>query len=207
VSTSNPPYPEDFAEDFRETLAFHGHLCLDIAVGYRVAKAAVAAAQAAGADPTNLVAVVGNDTCAVDAIQRVTGCTFGKRNLVPRLSGKPVYVLQDAATGVGVRLYVHFWQAFDADGSFRAAMRAAKSGKLDAAGQAKFQADQEALIRRILEMPDADLFTLRPVHAPPPPRSGGFDAAPCAGCGEHVKRTMLVDGRCAECRSEITYSG
>jgi formylmethanofuran dehydrogenase subunit E len=203
VSAPDAPYPDDFAE----TLAFHGHLCLDIAVGYRVAKAALAAARAAGADPANLVAVVGNDTCAVDAIQRITGCTFGKRNLVPRLSGKPVYVLQDAATGAGVRLYVHFWEGFDADGAFRTAMRAAKSGKLDAAGQEEFRADQEALIRRILAMPDADLFSVRPVHGPPPPRSGGFDSAPCAGCGEHVKLALLVDGRCAECRSEMTYSG
>lgn len=198
------PYPEDFAE----ALKFHGHLCLDIAVGYRVAKTALAAAREAGADPANLVAVVGNDTCAVDAIQRVLGCTFGKRSLVPRLTGKPVYVIQDAATGVGVRVYVRFWEAFDAeDGGFRAAMRAAKSGRLDAAGQRKFQADQEALIARILAMPDAELFTLRPVHAPPPPRSGGFESEPCAACGEHVKLGMLVDGRCAECRSEMTYSG
>jgi len=201
---STTPYPDDF----KEALAFHGHLCLDIAVGYRVAKAALAAAREAGADPANLMAVVGNDTCAVDAIQRVLGCTFGKRNLVPRLTGKPVYVIQDAATGVGVRVYVRFWEAFDAaDGGFRAAMRAAKSGKLDAAGQRKFQADQEALIARVLAMPEAELFTLRPVHGPPPPRSGGFESEPCATCGEHVKLGMLVDGRCAECRSEMSYSG
>jgi len=197
------PYPKDFAE----ALAFHGHLCLDIAVGYRVAKAALAAAQEAGANPANLVAVVGNDTCAVDAIQRVLGCTFGKRSLVPRLTGKPVYVVQDAGTGVGVRIYVRFWEGFDPDGTFRASMRAAKSGRLDADGQAAFQAEQEAVIRRILEMPDAELFTLRPVHKAPPPRSGGFESEPCAECGEHVKAGMLVDGRCAECRSEMTYSG
>jgi len=203
VSAPGESYPDDFAE----TLAFHGHLCLDIAVGYRVAKAALAAAREAGADPSNLVAVVGNDTCAVDAIQRVLGCTFGKRNLVPRLTGKPVYVLQDAKSGVGVRAYVHFWEGFDPDGSFRASMRAAKSGKLDAEGQEKFRAEQDAVIRRILEMPDAELFTLRPVHKPPPPRSGGFESEPCAECGEHVKLGMLVDGRCGECRSEMSYSG
>jgi formylmethanofuran dehydrogenase subunit E len=202
VSAPAPKYPEDFGE----ALAFHGHLCLDIAVGYRVAKAALAAAREAGADPANLVAVVGNDTCAVDAIQRVLGCTFGKRSLVPRLTGKPVYVIQDAATGVGVRIYVRFWEGFDADGSFRASMRAAKSGKLDAAGRKAFQAEQEAQIARVLALPDAELFTLRAVHAPPPPRSGGFESEPCAACGEHVKLGMLVDGRCAECRSEMTYT-
>jgi formylmethanofuran dehydrogenase subunit E len=196
------PYPEDF----ERALAFHGHLCLDIAVGYRVARTALAALAGVVDDPKALVATVGNDTCAVDAVQALTGCTFGKRNLVPRLTGKPVYVIQDAATGAGVRIYVRFWEGFDPDGTFRAAMRAAKSGKLDAEGRKAFQAEQDAQIARVLALPDAELFTLRPVHGPPPPRSGGFESEPCAACGEHVKRGLLVDGRCAECRSEMTYT-
>jgi len=187
--------------DFADALAFHGHLCLDIAVGYRVALAALAAMEPlVGDDPKALVATVGNDTCAVDAVQALTGCTFGKRNLVPRLTGKPVYVWQHARTGEGIRIYVHYWEKFDADDDFRQRMRAFRDGRMTPEQAAAFEADHQALIDRILTMPEADLFTLTRIQAPPPPKSGGFEARPCAACGEHVKVGMLVDGRCAECR-------
>lgn len=194
--TDAPEYPEDFAR----TLAFHGHLCLDIAVGYRVAKAALTALAGVVDDPRALVATVGNDTCAVDAVQALTGCTFGKRNLVPRLTGKPVYTWQHQGTGHGVRIYVHFWEGFDADGGFRGRMRAFKDGRLAPEDAAAFEAEHAERIARILAAPDAELFTLRRITAPAPPKSGGFDARPCAACGEHVKASMLVDGLCAECR-------
>jgi formylmethanofuran dehydrogenase subunit E len=192
-----PDYPEDFAR----TLAFHGHLCLDIAVGYRVAKAALAAMEGVVDDPKAMVATVGNDTCAVDAVQAVTGCTFGKRNLVPRLTGKPVYTWQHQGTGEGVRIYVHFWEAFDADGDFRGRMRAFKNGRLSPEAAAAFEAEHAERIAHILAAPDAELFTLHRVSTPAPPKSGGFESEPCAACGEHVKAGMLTDGLCAECAS------
>lgn len=194
--TPRPDEPADFAR----ALDFHGHRCLDIAVGYRVAKAALAALEGIADDPKALVATVGNDTCAVDAVQALTGCTFGKRNLVPSLTGKPVYTWQHAGTGAGVRIYVHFWEGFDADAGFRSRMRAFKDGRLAPDEAAAFEAEHEALMARILAAPDTELFTVKRITAPPPPKSGGFEAAPCAACGEHVKTSMLVDGRCAECR-------
>jgi formylmethanofuran dehydrogenase subunit E len=190
------PYPEDFERG----LAFHGHLCLDIAVGYRVARTALAALAGVVDDPKALVATVGNDTCAVDAVQALTGCTFGKRNLVPRLTGKPVYTWQDQRTGEGVRIYVRFWEAFDRDDGFMARMRDFKDGRLSAEAAEAFEAEHAARIAHILAAPEAELFTVRRISATPPARSGGFAARPCAACGEHVKVAMLVDGLCAECR-------
>lgn len=183
---------------FEDVVAFHGHRCLDIAMGYRVARAAL---ERLKIPPQRLVATVGNDTCAVDAIQAVTGCTFGKRNLVPRLTGKPAYVWQDADTGDGVRVYVHYWESFDPDGAFRTRMGDWKRGTLSPADAAAFEAEHEALIARILAAPKAELFRLEPLHAAPPERSGGFASLPCAACGEHVKKSMLRDGRCRECGS------
>jgi formylmethanofuran dehydrogenase subunit E len=206
--TGPADHPPDLARaDFEATLAFHGHLCLDIAMGYRVATAALKALEGIVDDPKALVATVGNDTCAVDAVQAVTGCTFGKRNLVPNLTGKPAYTWQHAASGEGVRVYVHYWEGFDPDGGFRQRMRDFKDGRLPPDEAAAFEAEHQGLIDHILAAPQDELFTLRRVQAPPPPRSGGFQSHPCAGCGEHVKAAMLVDGRCAECRSGMTYAG
>lgn len=189
-----------FDADFERVLAFHGHLCLDIAMGYRVAQAAMAAMN--HPDPATLVATVGGDTCAVDAIQALTGCTFGKRNLVPRLTGKHAYTWQHARTGAGVRVYVHYWDRFDADGTFRVTMRRWKGDALGPEQAAAFAAAHDRLIRHILEAPQAELFRITPVDAPPPPRSGGFSATPCAACGEYVKDGRLTDGLCADCGAQ-----
>jgi len=188
-----------FDPAFTSVLEFHGHLCLDIAMGYRVANAALDQLAKLGIDKKALVATVEGDTCAVDAVQAVTGCTFGKRNLVPRLIGKPAYTWQHMASGEGVRIYVHYWDRFDADGQFRATMRQAKDGKLSDTDAAAFDAEHDRLIRHILAAPAAELFYITPVDTAPPAKSGGFSAAPCAACNEYVKDGLLTDGLCADC--------
>jgi hypothetical protein len=42
---------------------------------------------------------VENDSCAVDAVQVMTGCTFGKGNLIFRDYGKQAYTFMSRATG------------------------------------------------------------------------------------------------------------
>jgi len=188
-----------FDPAFTAVLEFHGHLCLDIAMGYRVAHAALAQLATLGIDKKSLVATVEGDTCAVDAVQAVTGCTFGKRNLVPRLIGKPAYTWQHMGSGEGVRIYVHYWDDFDADGRFRTTMSQAKKGQISTTDTAAFEAEHDRLIRHILDAPEAELFHIDPVNTDPPAKSGGFSAAPCAGCNEYVKDGLLTDGLCADC--------
>jgi formylmethanofuran dehydrogenase subunit E len=77
MTTERPSDPA-----FDAVVAFHGHLCLDIAMGYRVAKAAMRELSCERPRDEELVAIVENDSCSVDAVQAVTGCTFGKGNLV-----------------------------------------------------------------------------------------------------------------------------
>ncbi len=59
------------------------------------------------AEDEELVAIVENDACGVDAVQYVAGCTFGKGNLVFRDWGKPVYTFFSRRTGRGVRVLAH----------------------------------------------------------------------------------------------------
>jgi formylmethanofuran dehydrogenase subunit E-like metal-binding protein len=72
---------QDINADLREVVQFHGHLCPGLALGYRVAKAALRELKADRPQDEELVAVVENDSCAADAIQFITGCTFGKETL------------------------------------------------------------------------------------------------------------------------------
>ncbi len=186
---------------FQQALDFHGHLCLDIAMGYRVTLAALEAMQQADISTERLVATVANDTCAVDAVQSLSGCTYGKRNLVPDLSGKPVYRWQDERTGNGVRVYVHYWETFDVQADFRATQSAFKRGELSEPDALAFQVRHDALLDHILTAPAELLFKIAPLSADPPPKSGSFESLACDGCGEHTKQSMLVNGHCNECNA------
>ena len=62
---------------------FHGHKCPGLATGFRVATEAMAKLGLDGPEADEeLVCVTENDSCAVDAVQVITGCTMGKGNLI-----------------------------------------------------------------------------------------------------------------------------
>jgi formylmethanofuran dehydrogenase subunit E len=89
---------------YEEILKFHGHECPGIAIGYRMAEAAMEELALLRAADEELVAIVENDACGVDAVQCLTGCTFGKGNLIFRDYGKHVYTLYSRKSHVGVRV-------------------------------------------------------------------------------------------------------
>ena len=89
---------------YEEIVQFHGHKCPGLAIGYRMAKAAMEKLESMRAAYEELVAIVENDACGVDALQCVTGCTFGKGNLLFRDYGKQVYTIYSRLTRTGVRV-------------------------------------------------------------------------------------------------------
>ena len=92
---------------YSEIVAFHGHSCPGLAVGYRMSRAAMDALSEMRSGDEQLVAIVENDACGVDALQCVTGCTFGKGNLIFRDFGKQVFTLYSRDSRKGVRVLFH----------------------------------------------------------------------------------------------------
>lgn len=93
--------------DYADIVNFHGHSCPGLAMGYRMSTAAMKALGLCRSGDEEVVAIVENDACGVDALQCVTGCTFGKGNLVFRDYGKSVYTLFSRKSGRGVRVVFH----------------------------------------------------------------------------------------------------
>lgn len=91
-------------DDLEQCVAFHGHLCPGVVIGYCAAKLGMRELSAKRAGDEELIAIVENDTCAVDAIQMLTGCTFGKGNLYFRDYGKMVFLFATRSNGRSVRL-------------------------------------------------------------------------------------------------------
>ena len=89
---------------FADTVAFHGHSCPGLTIGYRMTKAAMAFLADTRAADEELVAIVENNACGVDALQCLSGCTFSKGNLIFKDYGKHVYTLYNRKTRKGVRV-------------------------------------------------------------------------------------------------------
>ena len=64
-------------KSYDDIVTFHGHSCPGLALGYRVSRRALKELGNRSADE-EVVAIVENNSCAVDAVQVMTGCTFGK---------------------------------------------------------------------------------------------------------------------------------
>jgi formylmethanofuran dehydrogenase subunit E len=84
-------------------IEFHGHMCAGLAMGIRAAEVALEEIGAHSPDE-EVVAIVETDMCGVDAIQFLTGCTFGKGNLVHRDFGKNAYTFIRRSDGKAIRL-------------------------------------------------------------------------------------------------------
>ena len=67
---------------FSDVTDFHGHVCPGSALGYQAAKAGLKELSGERSQDEEIITIVENDSCAVDAIQVLTGCTFGKGNLI-----------------------------------------------------------------------------------------------------------------------------
>lgn len=91
-------------ELWNKAVAFHGHECPGLAIGVRAAVEALALLRSGAAEDEELVCVTENDACGVDGVQALTGCTFGKGNLLYRGTGKQAFSFFDRRSGKSVRL-------------------------------------------------------------------------------------------------------
>jgi formylmethanofuran dehydrogenase subunit E len=93
---------ENFLDpDFQRCADFHGHICPGLSIGFR---AAMDWLRENRAEDEELVAIVETDACGADAIQVLTGCTFGKGNFHYRDYGKQAFSLFGRTSGRGVRV-------------------------------------------------------------------------------------------------------
>lgn len=188
---------------FDDAVAFHGHACPGLAIGYRVARAAMARLESDRPADEELVAVVQNDSCAVDAVQLVCGCTFGKGNLVFLDHGKHAYTFHCRSTGRGVRLYAEPFYLDDADDP-RLVELFRKDSLTPAERKEKAQI-MDRRIQRILTVPEEEFLRVAAPRHGLPEQARVFDSIRCEACGERVMATRIREqtGRtlCRECMS------
>ena len=166
--------------ELRETIQFHGHLCPGLALGYRVAKAALRELKADRPHDEELVAIVENDSCAVDAVQFITGCTFGKGNLIFRDYGKHVYTLFNRRTNQGVRISEDY-RGFEGDQRYPELKKRQEAGEDVSREIQAFKMEKAAAILKADEM---EILTITQVSSPPPEEAKLRGSLRCSVCGE-----------------------
>lgn len=187
---------------WEKVVEFHGHVCVGLAMGYRASLAALRALEAHRAPDEELVAIVENDACGVDALQVLTGCTFGKGNLIFRDWGKQVYTIGCRKSGRAVRVVMKdaLWAT---DEEFAALRQRVFGGEGTPEDRRRLAAKQLEAAERILRAPEEDVCTLQEVVINLPPKARIFPSVTCVCCGERVMepRVRVVNGetRCIPC--------
>ena len=187
--------------DLREAIQFHGHLCPGLALGFRVAKAALRELKADRPRDEELVAIVENDSCAADAIQFITGATFGKGNLIFHDYGKHVYTFFNRRTNHGVRISEDY-RGFDNDSRFPELKKRQEAGEDVSRERQEYMMEKAAAI---LTADEKEIMTITPVTAPPPHEARIRGSIRCSVCGEkfmesrgRVKNGKIVCIPCSE---------
>jgi formylmethanofuran dehydrogenase subunit E len=187
---------------FEEAVEFHGHACPGLALGYRVALFALKALGKRAADE-ELVAIVENSSCAVDAVQLLTGCTFGKGNLVFRDYGKQVYTFvnrpsgnESATRGEGVRISVN-WTSPEETTEEKQMWDRYMKGDHSAEVLKAVHNRKAKKINVILGAEDEDLFKFTKGEFDLPDEAKIYPSLRCAMCDEKVMepRARVRDGK------------
>lgn len=173
-----------------ELIAFHGHLCPGLALGYRATQAGLKRLNVERARDEELIAIVENDSCSVDAVQFLAGATFGKGNLFFRDFGKQVFTFARRDRQPAVRV-------------------ALKRGVMEGGGEtgADAETSRQEKIDHILSAPVGELFDIRETAIDLPSEARIRRSVNCDRCGEPVMETRTVSKEgmtlCQECANTI----
>jgi formylmethanofuran dehydrogenase subunit E len=183
-------------DEFKKCLDFHGHLCPGVSIGYRAAKAGLDWLAENRAADEEVVAIVENDACGCDAVQVLTGCTFGKGNFIFKDHGKQVFTFFGRNSGKAVRIALKP-DAFIPNERHMELILKMRNNEATEEDREEFGRLHEQKSYEILERPVEALFKVEPVSADAPSHARIHSSNPCDRCGEMtmVARLEEVEGK------------
>jgi len=185
-----------------ELISFHGHLCAGLALGVRACEVArrVLGPDREGAE---LIVAVETDTCSVDAIQQLTGCTLGNGKLHVLDHAKSAYTFWQTGRPTAVRVVARPDDPHEGPHGFWGIFDKVQSGTATDQERAQFFELQRERSQHILAAPDEELFAVAEVTEAPPTRPRITRSVRCQHCGEPTgaHRTQALAGAvvCVPC--------
>ena len=194
------------AELIDQIQSFHGHMCPGLAMGIQAGQIALDKIGKHAMDE-EVVAVVETDMCGVDAIQFLTGCTFGKGNLIHRDHGKSAFTFIRRSDNKAIRVITKPGSWGDPNDEHRQLFAKVRAATASAEERARFQELHVAKANRILETSPEQLFDVTEMTMTPPKKARIHTSIDCAECGEAAMETRIrkFGGRdlCIPCFEKI----
>lgn len=153
-------------ELMEKAVKFHGHSCPGLAIGVLASQYILENGSDFSIDE-ELVAVVENDNCSVDALQALLGTTFGKGNFVHLDYGKNNYTFYNRTSGKAVRLSINYRSFGDSELS------------------------REERIEKLLNLNPENLFDIKEADFNPPEPASIHKSILCDSCGEPTMSTRV----------------
>lgn len=193
-------------DDFKKCLEFHGHLCPGLAIGYRATLAGLDRLRESRSEDEEIVAIVENDACGTDAVQVLSGCTFGKGNFVYKDHGKSVFTFVSRASGRGIRVALKM-DAFQPNERHLELIDKMRNESASDAEKEEFRSLHRKRSHDLLEMPLDAMFTIQEVDVELPEKARIERSRICDQCGEPTmaSKTVMKGERCL-CRDCVSES-
>ncbi|MCP5256267.1 MAG: formylmethanofuran dehydrogenase [Zoogloeaceae bacterium] len=196
------------AEEFEMALAFHGHKCPAMPLGFRAAQAAMHALGVKRAQDKELhvISETGKGHaagCFLDGVMSATGCTYGKSNIEKRYYNKMAFTLIDVKAGYSVRVRLKDEFFGNMLNSPFVAQRKQGVAPQDIPAEVT-----DPLVNKVMSMPEEIFLETGPKERFEFPRGKGcFDTGLCAKCGERVFVDKLFDSKagrvCVPCQEKL----
>lgn len=192
-------------ELIEKTIDFHGHSCPGLVIGTRAAELAL---QKLGhADKIDLVAVVETDMCGVDAIQFLTGCTFGKGNLIHRDYGKMAFSFYDRSKNKGFRAVLRPDMSGEVGSELHSLAKKVEEGTANEEERVRYHELRKELQERYMNADLEEMFIVTEPALPVPKPARILASLKCEACGEMTmeSRTRRFDGKtlCLPCFEKV----
>ena len=204
---SMPELSEEKQNLFQECVAFHGHVCPGLAFGFQAAMAGMEFMAETRALDEEIVAIVETDACGTDAIQVITGCTFGKGNFIFKDYGKTAFTFVSRNSGKGVRLAKKYDPEPLLDTRHQELIKRIRENNACKADHDEFWARHREKAMKILGQAPEDLFTITGVTVAMPPKAKIEPSLQCDRCKEPTMASKLSrtagGALCPGCKAEV----
>ena len=173
-----------------EVERFHGHMCPGVAIGVQAANVALAEL-GCNSDSNEVLAIVETSMCAVDGIQYVMGCTFGRGTLIHLDYGKNAYSFVRTGDGKSLRLSARegAWQRSQEHEALLAKSRAGLSTESD---KKRYWELQRQVSEEILARHPESIFRIVRERITFSALSRDMHYRKCSRCGDMTNVSRLV---------------
>lgn len=171
-------------------IQFHGRICPGLLMGVRAAELAREQLGVNQGQDEELMAIVETNSCEVDAIQAILGCTLGKGNLILKDYGKSVYTIAGRDNNRAVRIAQKHSDRPDPD--------FVRYNELNNKTHLTDEEDIEkenlvgVIFEKIMSTPVDEIFSWQEVSVDFPAKAVIYPTVQCEVCGEGVMESRAI---------------